>query len=474
MTNSGFSIDSLLHLYRNTYYKMPQSVKTFLGSLYGTVPLRFRFGSTFSLHRTILEKYENGTDQFRIDYIYNKLLETIMFAETNIPYYRHLYGEYGISSAQLKSPEDIALFPYISKSEVKNNLGSFYTDKIEKPASYFTGGSLSTPTQFFLPLHTSRAKEKAYNNYVFSKIGYRYRNRTLLLKGRDISRPEENIFWEYEPVDNYFLLSNNYLNSEHFPQMYAEAAKFSPKFLFGYPSAILSFIEQCRMHGLSPLKIDGVILSSESIYPHELNLINNFFHTPILTHYGHTERTVMAYRLNQEHYRFLGSYGVARSIENEIVSTGFDNFVMPLINYKTGDSVAGENLYFPGTDIMISCSMIEGRTKDFLVTDDHRLISITTMCGGQHLPVKDISNLQYVQNKPGEVTVLIEKNQQNVNIGHIQTGMKKLIGDGINFHVEVVDSIEKSKQGKRIICKQNLDIEKIRRESAETVHTVSA
>ncbi|MCH9812834.1 MAG: hypothetical protein K0U47_02695 [Epsilonproteobacteria bacterium] len=460
------SIDSILHLYRGIYYKMPQSLKTFIGSVYGSIPLSIRFGKKYVEQKEMLDGYLSLDEKGQEAFTYQKVLETIKFAEEHIPYYQKSFKAAGVSSDDFKTLADIAKFPVISKADIKANLDDFFIDKFEKPIEYYTGGSLSTPTKYYQPLYTSRAKEKAYNNYFFTKINYNYRDKTLLLKGREVSKPEEDIYWEYEPIDNYFLISNNYMNSEKFPLIFEKAKAFSPKFLFGYPSALLSFIKQCKLHGYEPLNIQGVMLSSETAYAHEIEIIRDFFGVDVLTQYGHTERAAIAYRVNDEKYHFMNSYGAVRIIGHEIVATGFDNSVMPLINYRTGDSISGEVDYIEGTDIAKAAETIEGRTQDFLVTDDKRLVSITTMCGGQHLPLDQISNIQYIQDEPGRVKVLVEDQNKGVDPDAVIHGMKQLVRDGVDFEVELVDEIEKSARGKRIICKQGLDIEKIRNGAA--------
>ncbi len=453
------NMESLLHQYRGIYYSFPQSLKTFLGSLYGNVPLSLRFGEPYKIHQDIIKKFEVGSEQFKLDYMYNKTLETLLFAEKDIPYYKNIFQEYGVSSKLFKDLNDIKLFPNLTKNSIKENIDAIYSNKVEKPVAYYSGGSLSTPTKYFLP-ESSRGKEKAYNNYLFSKIGYEYRDRTILLKGREVSNLEKDTFCEYEPVDNYFLLSNNYMNSDKFPKMYKEAKKFHPMFLFGYPSAILSFIKQSKKHGFDKLDIKGIILASETVYPNEIKEIQDYFEVDVLTHYGHTERNVMAYRINEGRYNFMNSYGLVRDVNEQIVTTTFDNFVMPFINYETNDMLGGRREYFEQTDIVKTSDLIEGRTQDFLVTKDERLVSITTMCGGQFLPLEQISKLQYIQNTPGEVTVLVEGH--DVNNDEVISGMKKLVRDGIDFKIKNVNSVEKSVRGKRIMCKQSLNIEEIR------------
>lgn len=455
------TFEEILHGYRSVYYSFPQPLKTFLGELYGSIPLEIRFGRQFTTHKVLLEKFENGDEQYKQDYVYNKILETLMFAENNIPYYKEKFAEYGVSSSDLRSIEDIKKFPTLSKEDIKKNLQRLYTDIKYKPVAHYTGGSLSTPTKFYLAAN-SRAKEKVYNNYIFTKIGYKYRTPTLLLKGREISIPEKDIYWEYEPIDNYFLISNNYLNSDKFPLMYEKAKEFGPRFFFGYPSAVLSFVKMCRRYGFEPIEIDGIILSSETCYPDEIEMIKSFFKdVKVLSLYGNSERDVIGYRV-ADRYNLLGSYAAMRVVDGEIVTTSFDNFVMPFINRKTGDFATGEVESYGSSDIAKTVGNIEGRTKDFLVTEDKRLVSITTMCGGQHLPLEDIDAIQYIQKEPGVVTVLVEDPSRRVDIAKVKEGMHKLVRDGIDFKIEVVDKIGKTHRGKRVICKQFLDVEKIR------------
>jgi len=251
------------------------------------------------------------------------------------------------------------------------------------------------------------------------------------------------------------------MNSDKFPLMYQKAKEFKPKFIFGYPSVVLSFIKQSKLNNLKKLDVKAVMLASETVYADELKIIQDYFGVDVLSHYGHTERNAIGHRINTKEYNFLNSYGLTRVKNNEIITTTFDNFVMPFIDYKSGDSVSGDITYYEGVDIAKRVKNIEGRTQDFLVTKDERLVSITTMCGGQHLPLEAMDAIQYVQNESGHVTVLVEGH--NIDKNKVKAGMCKLVREGIDFDVETVEKIEKTHRGKRVICKQSLDIEKIRK-----------
>ena len=467
-----FSFDSVAHLYKEVYYNLPQPVKTVIGSLYGAIPLEKRFGSLYSEYREIFEQFEVEDQALKEEYLYNKIRETLEFAEAYIPFYQKRFAEYGVRAADFLALGDLKKFPTMTKADIKEHIESMYTEVRERAVAYYSGGSTSSPTKFYHPLFTSRAKHKAYSLYTLSKVGYRYRDRTLLLKGRESVDLKRNIYWDYEPVDNFLNISSRYIMSEKFSYIYKAARKFRPKFIFGYPSAVMDFMFATKAAGLQPLQIQGIILASETVFDTQIEMLKNFYgDVPVFIDYGHTERAVGAYRLDFGPYNFVGPYGVARAVDGEIVGTSLDNFVMPYINYKTSDEVSGEIAYYRDSDIMMTAQRVKGRAQDYLVTYDHRLIPLTTLYVGHHLPADVILNLQYRQDEPGRVTVLLERGRGSVDENEIVSGLKAMVKEGIFFDVKLVNEIPRTDRGKRVICQQLLDIEEIRKEQGQKILT---
>ena len=91
------------HLYKKNYYNLPRSARSFLGSLYGTNPLKIRFGRQYRIHNRIVEEFENSDEQFRFDYMFNKTFETMHFTYENIPYYTKKLDEYHFKPNDFKS-----------------------------------------------------------------------------------------------------------------------------------------------------------------------------------------------------------------------------------------------------------------------------------------------------------------------------------------------------------------------------------
>ncbi len=454
-----FSFDSVAHLYKGLYYNLPQPMKSLLGTIYGSIPIEKRYGPLYTEYLERIRRYESADLSYQEEYLFLQVQKTLRFAQKHIPFHQKRFAEYGVHADDFKTLQDLKKFPTMTKEDIKKELKSLYTEVEEKAVAYYSGGSTSSPTKFYHPLYTSRAKHKAYSVYTLSQIGYKLRDRTLLLKGREVVDIKRDIYWDYEPVDNVLNVTSSYILTDKFPKIYAAAKKFAPKFIFGYPSAVMDFMFASQSAEYSPLKIDGIILASESVTQEQISMLKAYYgDVPVFVDYGHTERVVGAYKIDNDAYRFVGAYGVARNVAGEIVGTSLDNFVMPFINYKTGDEVSGEITYLPDTDIMLRAAMIKGRTQDYLVTYDYRLIPLTTLYVGHHLPAEVVMNLQYRQEEAGRVRVILERGRTTISVEQILKGLKSMVPEGIFFEIIITDRIEKTARGKRVVCVQDLDI----------------
>ena len=172
-------IDSIFHLYKKTYFNLPRSVQTFFGEIYGAVPLEVRFGKQYKTHKETIKRFEQSDNQFKQEYMFNK----------------KVFDLHDFKLKDFKSLSDIKKIPYLTKEIIQSEIDSLYTDKIDKPVVIHTGGSTFTPTKFYVPLNTSRAKEKAYTLYIFSKLGYKHRDKTLVLRDLDTSDETNGKYW---------------------------------------------------------------------------------------------------------------------------------------------------------------------------------------------------------------------------------------------------------------------------------------
>ena len=457
--------DSIIHRYQASYYKLPRSVKLFLGTLYGSIPLELRFGKAYTLHKKLLGKFNEGSREYQLDYQYNKTLETLQFASDHIPYYQKLFSEHSFKVDDFKDFSDLQRIPTLTKKIIQENIDSLYTDVIDKPVPYYTGGSSGEPMKMYAPLSISRAKEKAYMNYTFAQAGHRYRERAVSLSGRGNAKEEEGIFWEYQKVDNYLLVSVNHLDTAYIGKIVDAIKKWRPKTFYGYPSAISLFIRACKSIGIDRMEgISGVVLTSESVSWEDIDLFKDFFKATVISHYGHTERVVSAWRKDRKDYRFFNSYGLVTHDQGEIIGTSFDNFVMPYINYVTQDYL-GDTACYPGTDIVRSAGSIQGRKQESIVTKEKKVIPILSIGAGHFSSYDHIQKAQFYQDIPGQVVLrIVSDSPGSIDTANMIDEMQKRVENKVDFSIEFVDHIEDTSRRKRILCVQKLDLDRYQTE----------
>ena len=452
--------DSIIHQYQASYFKLPTSVKTFLGSLYGSIPLRFRFGRQYIVHQKILESFNNATAQEQLDFQFNKTYETLQFASDHIPYYQKLFREHGFKVEDFKDFSDLKRIPFLTKQIIKENIDSLYTDVFDKPVPYYTGGSSEDPMRMYAPLSISRAKEKVYMNYTFAQAGHRYRERAVSLSARGNANEEKGVFWEYQKVDNYLLVSVNHLDTAYIGKIVEAVKRWKPKTFYGYPSAISLFIRGCKSIGIERIEgVSGVVLTSESVSWEDVELFKAFFQATVISHYGHTERVVSAWRKDRENYNFFNSYGLVTHNHDEIIGTSFDNFVMPYINYSTQDYF-GDKEYYSGTDIVKSSSSIQGRKQESIVTKDKKVIPILSIGAGHFSSYDAVQKAQFYQDTPGQVVLrIVSDSPEQIDTEQMIREMQERVKNKIDFSIEFVDQIENTSRRKHILAVQKLDIE---------------
>jgi phenylacetate-CoA ligase len=117
---------------------------------------------------------------------------------------------------------------------------------------------------------------------------------------------------------------------------------YKPMYFRGYVSALANFgrlVKQKKL-SISGLNLKAIIVTSEILYESDRAFIESVFNCKVANEYGAAEAGLFACECPeggmhiQEDSLFLFA-----DENNELVSTEFNNKLMPLINYKVGDKV---------------------------------------------------------------------------------------------------------------------------------------
>lgn len=467
-------IEDIIHPLLKHYTAAPQWVKSTLGGAYAMLPTRVRYGAKYD---EFLAEIQRSNDvEWIVRRADEKLTDTLRWAADTVPAYRSAKSLLGRD----RSPSELLTeFPLLPKENIKADTARFLSAAMP-PESHLlthTGGSTSVPMKLYLHKYVSRSKDFAYNGAFDTIAGIRHGDVILALRGRTVpgaDKPSGPI-WMFDPIKNYLHLSSDHLEPEYMPRYMAAIRKWKPTFIHAFPSAIVPLAKWLMENPADDItdRIRCIQLFSENIYDYQVELLRKVFGCPVLLDYGHSERAVKAISMpGDSRYFFWPLYGRIELVDfggnpieepgvlGEIVATGFDNKVMPLIRYRTGDLAMWSNqpnVTRPGFRVV---DRIEGRLQEFLVCSDHRLVSICTIGAAHFEELAGADQMQFEQSKPGhaqlKVMTPVELSAQAK--ASLANGIRAKTQGGLEIEIVRVDSIARTVSGKHKLLVQKLDL----------------
>ena len=468
------SFEDWLHPLLKVYMASPQWVKSSIGRLYAGIPPGIRHGKAYGQFARELAIRDPETLRQRAQ---AKLRETLYWAVETVPAYRD-YASAVKSAATVE--QALAALPAVDKLDIKADESGFLS--AAQPASarmeMFTGGSTANPMRFYLQRGVTRPKETAYIVDFDARAGIRPGAVILNLRGRTVPGADkpDGAIWMYEPIRRHLILSSDHLEPVHMPRYVAALRQWRPEFIQAFPSALYPLARWLADHPAQDItgRIRAIQLTSENTYGFQLDLLRQVFDCPVLMHYGHSERVLMACTMpDDDRYFFWPLYGhlelldaagqpiTAPGVLGEITGTSFDNRVMPFVRYRTGDfgmwSDKPGHPALPGYPVL---ERIEGRLQEFVVGADHRLISITTLGAAHFSELARARAIQYEQHMPGHLllNVVMEKPLNDAERAHIQSAVREKTQGSCEVEVREVADIPRTGRGKHKMMLQHLDI----------------
>ena len=188
--------------------------------------------------------------------------------------------------------------------------------------------------------------------------------------------------------------------------------------------------------------------------------IEDVFQCRIYDWYGQAERVAAIGQCASGRYHIQEDYSIVELLAGpeagsyELVGTQLHNYAMPLLRYRTQDSVYLESPERAEMPCACGCSFrsvdrILGRTYGYLLTPEGYHIAITA-----HIPigVDNVIEAQFYQERPGEVILKVLGNGQFCTMDRerlIQNTLKHT-SPRMNVIVEEVDEIPRGPNGKFI------------------------
>ena len=399
------------------------------------------------------------------EYQQERLAALVRHAAKEVPYYRSGFTEWNLDPEQFHDLDHLSRIPLLSKRDVVRAGRSLVAGRRWTPTfEGTTSGSTGLTLTGFRDL-TSIRSENAFLWRQLEWAGWHPGDRSAWLRGDFVvplnqKRPP---YWRVNRADDVLMLSSFHL-SEETADAYLDALRqYDPVIIQAYPSSIAYLGRYLASRGkyYRGDRLKGVITSSETLLEDQRKVIDQRFGCRVFDWYGQYERVAAIGTCEKGSYHVVSDYGFTQFLPctdgtAEIVGTGFFNFAMPLIRYRTGDNVV---LAKSGTRCSCGRSFpiverVVGRIDDYVKTPDGRRIGMFAIIfeGLQH-----IWEVQAIQEALDEIRILVVPMPQFSveDERELVSRAKELVGPEMRIRIERVLEIKRTERGKirTVICR---------------------
>ena len=270
---------------------------------------------------------------------------------------------------------------------------------------------------------------------------------------------KEPPFWRFSAFDNRALFSVYHMTPMNL-RAYVDAVHDLPsRYIEGYPSAIhlvaRAMIEQGRT--LEPGRMAGIFTSSESLLAFQREAIEEAFAAPVRDRYGVSEKVVSMTECEENRLHVDMEFCIVEIEEAEedddteagtLLVTGLSQDATPLFRYRIGDVGTRSKHPCPcgrAGDVFLA---VDGRTEDYVMTPDGRLIGrLDHIFKDQH----DVAEAQILQDSKDAVEIRVVPRASRWDATHEKSLMREVrtrLGQEIAVTIEPVSHIAREPNGK--------------------------
>lgn len=382
-----------------------------------------------------------------------KLLEMVNYAIENVPYYRKRYKDLRIHSVE----EFEKKIGFIDKTEVMDHWDEFIADGVDlsKCNVGTTGGTSGKPMKLVLP-QNRYVHSMAFWHKELKWFGWNYDTRAIIRN----HRIKDGSNYMVNPILKEFIFDAFRMDKDYSKTIWKIMKKNNIRFIHAYPSAAYQFLKFCKNQKFDTSFINLCILTSEDVTEEQRYFIEEELKIKIYASYGHSEKLIMAgSSLYSSFYRIESCYGYCELVDEnlklikingkvgELVGTTFINKQFPLLRYRTGDFSSYADYNSKDYKLL---NRVQGHwDKSIVYRSDGTYTSQTAL--NLHGEVYEhIDGLQYIQEKIGELIVLVIPNQNytEADTAYFKEHFQNAMGKDSVVDLRFVDNLIFQKNGK--------------------------
>ncbi|RWZ59069.1 phenylacetate--CoA ligase family protein [Halobacillus fulvus] len=398
-----------------------------------------------------------------------KLSALISHAYEQVPFYNEYMKSHDIKPEDIRNVEDLTKLPIVDKAELKRQKDKILANDIEdySPEEKRTGGSTGEPFKFYLP---KKSHSLMWANLWrgWNVAGYEPGDKIGVLAGGSLLSGFDLKRKVYYYLNNWIPFSSYNMSEEKMAEYIETIQKSRIKLLYSYSSSAYELANYILKHKVD-IKLEGVITTSEVLFPHYRQAIEKAFQCEVYDQYGANDGGVTAFECPHHDGLHIGmercaveivddeGNPVPDGVEGRILLTDLSNYAMPFIRYEVGDYGALTTEPCSCGRGLIRLTHIKGRQQEFVYSENERKVH-----GGffstTFRQYDAVEQFQIKQDRVGEIVIKVRLNDSSFEkeLDHIkerikaQTEMKRVT-------IELTEQFEKTKGGKHKFVINNVD-----------------
>ncbi|MEW5746927.1 MAG: phenylacetate--CoA ligase family protein [Nitrospirota bacterium] len=388
-------------------------------------------------------------------------------AYAHTAYYRERMRSCGVVPDDLRSWEDMARLPLLTKDDIRKHKDSMIARTVpkEKLMPKKTSGSTGVSLEFFVDeesLQWKRACALRHDRWTGWEIGERI--------GAVWGNPEYKKSWRgyvrNALLERYTYLDTLKMDERAMADFHSRIRRKRPTLLFGHAHSLYLFAQFLEAKGLAAIRPKGIISSAMVLHDFERAAIERVFGCKVTNRYGCEEVSLIACECREHRglhinmdtlvVEFLNEEGrQARAGEaGALVITDLTNVGMPFIRYRIGDvGVPSDRVCACGCTYPLIESL-EGRAADYIVTAEGSFISGISLTENFAMLLGGIRQLQIVQEALDRLVFRIVRGERfsAAELKELDRLVVQRFGQSMRYSVEFVDSLQQERSGKYRFC----------------------
>ncbi len=460
-----------MSLLQKIYWAMPYPIKCFMAGQSARKQTRLRFSGEYeAIKKEIASRNDWTPEQFRV-YQLQQLQKMIAHCAAHVPYYRTLFKEIGFDPGDIKTLEDIQGIPVLTKAIVREQ-GMAMLDERVDPKTLIAGhtsGTTGTPMCYYRNSHEF-STAFAYNAVRHWSIAgvERQVNRSISIGGSQVASPNRSKppFWVLCKPWKLLYMSSYHLTPANVPSYVEALRKWQPEYIEGYPSSVAALAQLINETGQEPIPLKAAFTTAENLFDHQRESIAKAFQCQAFSQYGNVEQVVYAADCTEGQMHLSPDHSIVEVIDpngnqlstgevGDIIGTSLVRFMQPLLRFDIGDRLAL-------SDRTCSCGcklplieQLDGRSDDGLITREGRRV---TQIINYHVfsVLHHVKEGQIVQDTLDDYRIRLVPSEGYTPAEGERAKQLFLnrLGSNVNVTLEVVETIERTKNGKfrSVLC----------------------